>query len=240
MSKAEPEALADVDPLLAGYADALRDHDTPTREQTSATWAAIEAQTTSRARVWVPIVVAVAAVIVGVLLVAPSSSLQEAQREPASAAPYRGGADRVEGRAAPKVPSPLRDTPTQTPRPPQPPAAPESEQPSPPPARPAPPPKRPKVEPEASEPSSLAQETLLLRKIQRARAAKQHARVLELTAEHAKRFPDGTFASERSLARVQALCSVGREADARRARDRFVDKHPRSHLVPQFKAACPD
>lgn len=233
MSKAEPEALDDVDPLLAEYASALREQETPSREQASATWAAIEAETQSRSRLWLPIVVAVAAILVGALLVGPFSPLQRTKSEPATEAPYRSGDDPTEGRAKPSEPA--RATAL---RPTAPPAELERVQ------RdllaPAPKPKRPKSQPAPVQPSSLAQETKLLRKIQQAGGAKQHSRVLELTAEHAKRFRNGTFAAERSLARVRALCSVGRRADARSARDRFIEKHPRSHLVPQFEAVCRD
>ena len=240
MSKAEPEALRDVDPLLAEYAAALHEQDSPTHEQAKATWAAVEAQTQSRSRVWLPIAIAVAAVLVGALLVGRFSSLRQSEQAPATEAPYQAGDQEEGGRAKPKNPEPVRSMPTPPPRPA--PSRPEVEveQPAPEPAAPAVEPRRPKPEPQATEPSSLAQETALLRKIQQARGAKQHARVLELPAEHAKRFPNGTFAAERVLARVRALCSVGRQVDARRARDRFVAKHPRSHLVPQFESACPD
>lgn len=237
MSKVEPEPLAEVDPLLAGYAAALREHDTPSDEEASVTWAALEAQTRTRPRSWLPIAIAAAAVVVGALLIGPFSRLREAEQQPASEAPYRTDDPQPPAHAETKARAPVRpkSVPSTAPAPPASVTAPAPE-----PVAPAAKPKRPKPEAAATAPSSLAQETLLLRKIQRAHAAQQHRRVLALTAEHAKRFPTGTFAAERSLARVRALCNIGRLADARSARDRFVEAHPSSHLVPQFQAVCAD
>ncbi len=244
MSKAEPESLQDCDPVLADYTAALRDVETPTPERAQATWTAVEAATRQRSRLWIPIVLAAAAVILGIVFVGPPSMMEREQTGRPKQTPYRtdgpatGGHAESRPRPAPaatsksEVPSPevaLPEPPTEVATEPAPASA------------PAPAPKRPTPSKEAppAGPSSLAQETSLLRDIQRAQAAKEHSRVLELTHAHRQRFPKGTFAAERSLARVRSLCALGRAADARKAGQDFIRKHPRSHLVSQFESACP-
>jgi outer membrane protein assembly factor BamD (BamD/ComL family) len=97
--------------------------------------------------------------------------------------------------------------------------------------------RRTRVKPETG-PSALARETALIGEIRRAQAAGRYAEVVLFTGQHAKRFPKGAFADERSLARARALCRLGKTSQARKVSDRFVRKHPNSHLVPQFEAIC--
>ena len=247
MSKAEPELrpLEDVDPLLAGHASALRDVETPAPDRVEAIWTAVEAetrhQTRGRSRLWIPLVLAAAAVLLGIVFVGPSSVLDRGETSRPNQTPYRSDGPATGGRAESKQrpaaakPAPKPNT---LPRVVEPDPEPEGELATP--LRAAVPKRRkPDTAAVSPGPSSLAQETSLLRELQRAQAAKDHRRVLELTDAHRRRFAKGTFVAERSLARVRALCALGRATDAREAGQDFIRKHPRSHLVSQFKAACP-
>lgn len=244
MPKAEPERrpLVEVDPVLADYASALRKVETPALDRAEATWAAVEAETHRPSRLWIPALLVAAAAILGFVFVWPSSVLEREQAGRPKQTPYGSDAPATEGQAKAK---PLRSTPepehvpestpesTREPRvevTPEPAAitAVRTETRRPKPAKPTP----------DSAPSSLAQETSLLREIQRAQAASEHTRVLSLTREHERRFPKGTFAAERTLARVRSLCRLGRTEDAHAASQSFVRRHPRSHLLPQFESAC--
>ncbi len=249
MSKAEPELqpLEDADPGLAAYAAALREVETPPPDRVLETLVAIENETRKPTRLWIPLVIAAAAVLVGVVFVGPSAVFEQGQAENPTQTPYRSDAPTTDGQAQPR-PAPVEaDAKEPAPEPelapipePLPEPVPEPVLPEP---QPTPTTKRPKAsKPDPTPdpgPSSLAQETALLREIQAAQASGQHGRVLALTKDHAERFPRGTFAGERSLARVRALCRLGRAEDARKASDRFVRKHPKSHLVKQFESACP-
>lgn len=64
---------------------------------------------------------------------------------------------------------------------------------------------------------TLADENDLYRRVRRALAQGNPKRALALIEEHAATFPAGVFAREREVARVQALCALGRVMQARRA-----------------------
>lgn len=53
-------------------------------------------------------------------------------------------------------------------------------------------------------------------------------KTLTLVQEHERRFPDGILSSEREFLRISALARLGRTAEARAARDRFVATWPQS------------
>jgi outer membrane biosynthesis protein TonB len=250
MSEVEPELrpLPEADPGLADYAAALREAETPRPDQVLATLRAIEAETRRPVRLWIPLVIAAAAILLSVVFVGPSAIFEEGPAENPTQTPYRSEALTTDGQAQSREAEP-EAPPRPTPEPALAPIEEPIPQPIPEPVpvpdpRPKPstkPAGATKPAPEASPdpgPSSLAQETALLRQIQRAQASGQHGRVLELTRDHARRFPRGTFVGERSLARVRSLCRLGRTADARKASDRFIRKHPKSHLVKQFESAC--
>jgi hypothetical protein len=61
---------------------------------------------------------------------------------------------------------------------------------------------------------------------------------LGAVAEHARRFPDGVLAEERTATRVVALCELGRVAEADRARASFAARWPRSVHAARVHAAC--
>ncbi|MCR9159945.1 MAG: hypothetical protein ACE37F_06320 [Nannocystaceae bacterium] len=254
----EPERrpLAEADPLLAEYAAALRSTETPSLERSAAVLASLE--TRAPRRLWIPLALAVAAVLAALVVARPSAMFDEGESDTPTQTPYRSDAAAAEQRARGEQPPTRKAQPS---APPQQQAAPEvpvelpvsapevevEVVPDPDPT--ATPARRPSArqpaargaeEPEQPGPSSLARETALLREIKRAQADGKHTRVLQLTADHAQRFPGGTFSAERSLARVRALCQVGRAAQARSISARFVRNHPKSHLLKQFTLACPE
>ncbi|MCA9704711.1 MAG: hypothetical protein KDK70_02540 [Myxococcales bacterium] len=98
--------------------------------------------------------------------------------------------------------------------------------------------------PTADEPAPVADATLhaeiaLLRPAQKALRAKDYARALRLLDDHAKSFPRSVLAEERSLGRIQALCGLGRTAEAARSIEQFGRAHPGSPLTGRVQRACP-
>jgi len=67
----------------------------------------------------------------------------------------------------------------------------------------------------ASERDPLTEELLLLRRAQAARRAHRYASALAALREHQRRFPEGTLASERDVARALTLCESGRLDEGR-------------------------
>jgi TolA-binding protein len=116
-------------------------------------------------------------------------------------------------------PSPARRRPRPAPSPPE---GPEEDEPSPPAAD-----------------ATLHAEIALLRPAQKALRAGDHARALRLLDDHAKSFPRSVLAPERSLGRIQALCGLGRETEARQQIEAFGKKYPGSPLAGRVKKACP-
>jgi hypothetical protein len=88
----------------------------------------------------------------------------------------------------------------------------------------------------AAEPSTLAQETTLLRDADRALRAGDTTAALSLLDEHAARFPRGALAPERSAERLIVFCQVG-AADSR-AVARFLAAYPGSPVAARVKRAC--
>lgn len=80
----------------------------------------------------------------------------------------------------------------------------------------------------------LAAELALLREAREAPAA----RSLVLLEQHRKRFPSSTLADEREALRIARLCSVGRYAEAERAREPFEAGKPSALLRRQVELAC--
>jgi hypothetical protein len=86
--------------------------------------------------------------------------------------------------------------------------------------------------------SSIADETLLLGKVQVALRQGQPAVALELLDQYREAYPRGVLQEEATAARVVALCALGRSADGRRWADEFVRLHPKSLLLGRVRAAC--
>jgi hypothetical protein len=63
-------------------------------------------------------------------------------------------------------------------------------------------------------------------------------RALGLLEDHARRYPKGSLGEERDAARIAALCSLGRAAEAREATDGFLRAAPQSPQAGRIRASC--
>jgi hypothetical protein len=86
--------------------------------------------------------------------------------------------------------------------------------------------------------SSIAEETLLLGRVQVALRQGQPGRALELLDQYRETYPRGVLDEEALASRVVALCSSGRSADGRRWAEDFVRRYPRSLHLGRVRAAC--
>jgi RNA polymerase sigma-70 factor (ECF subfamily) len=75
----------------------------------------------------------------------------------------------------------------------------------------------------------LAEQTRIAR---RANATDDPERVLAITGEYQRRFPDGFFGEQLGLRRIQALCRLQQHARARREVKRLRREYPRSERLP--------
>jgi hypothetical protein len=92
--------------------------------------------------------------------------------------------------------------------------------------------------PAASPAASLADETRVLANARGALAAGRAGAALALLDEHARRFPSGALAEERSAVQVLSLCALGRVEEAKQVADAFVSRAPRSPLLPRLRGSC--
>jgi hypothetical protein len=90
----------------------------------------------------------------------------------------------------------------------------------------------------APAPSHLLEETRLIADAQRALNGGASAKALAILEQHRSRFPSGELAQERDAARVFALCALGRNADAQRARRAFGTSWPDSPLGVRVRGGC--
>jgi outer membrane protein assembly factor BamD (BamD/ComL family) len=74
--------------------------------------------------------------------------------------------------------------------------------------------------------------------VQRALRDGRAEEALRLLAEQDKTFARGALHEERAAARVLALCSAGRTAEGRAARDRFLATYPRSPAADRVRSSC--
>ena len=86
--------------------------------------------------------------------------------------------------------------------------------------------------------ATLEDETRLVQSAIAALRSGDPASGLSLLDEHAREFPHGVLAEERSGERVLALCALGREAEARTAADRFLVEHANAPLAGKVRASC--
>ena len=82
--------------------------------------------------------------------------------------------------------------------------------------------------PRASSSSSLAKETALLSKAQRALQSGDANQALELLDKHEREHAHGVLEEERSAARVIALCKLEKRAEATAAAADFLARYPNS------------
>ncbi|MFV8755451.1 hypothetical protein ACNOYE_33295 [Nannocystaceae bacterium ST9] len=75
--------------------------------------------------------------------------------------------------------------------------------------------------------------------IEAARAATDPADILAALERHRDEFPSGVLADEREVMRIEALCGLGRIADAERVAAAFVAAKPSHPLRSRVEPACP-
>jgi RNA polymerase sigma-70 factor (ECF subfamily) len=90
----------------------------------------------------------------------------------------------------------------------------------------------------AAAPTTLDAETQLVRAGVSALHAGDAAEALAAFDQHARLYPTGFLAEERSGERVLALCDLGRKADASDAARAFLAAYPRSPLAARVRASC--
>lgn len=90
----------------------------------------------------------------------------------------------------------------------------------------------------ASSPALSPEEVASFQRAQAALAEGRDAAALAALDAHGRRFPGGIFEEERLVSRATALCRLGRLADARAARDRFLADRPTSHLAERMRRLC--
>jgi len=82
--------------------------------------------------------------------------------------------------------------------------------------------------PSARRSGTLAQEVAMLSRATADLQAGRAADALKVLAEHQRKYPGGQLAEERRAARVQALCVLGRRAEAEAELERLVRTSPQS------------
>jgi hypothetical protein len=85
---------------------------------------------------------------------------------------------------------------------------------------------------------SLAEEVELIQRAQQALRDDDARAALQLTEQHASRFPHGVLSAERVVLRVQALCSTGRVSEARGEADAFLAVSATSPQAARIRASC--
>jgi hypothetical protein len=101
---------------------------------------------------------------------------------------------------------------------------------------PVPPPSR-KLAPKPSA-DALVQELSLLHQALAASRSGNASRALELSREHAQRYPNSRLGIERSAIEVRSLCSLGRPAEARKVAERLRSQAPSSPVSAALKDTC--
>jgi hypothetical protein len=156
----------------------------------------------------------VSSVIVGVGLIGGALFLMT-RHGPEVTIPARSAVAVTTGSAAPVAVPPVESDPVALPAAP---AAPELPAPS---ARPA--------------PDRLAQELAFLERATSALHAGRASNALKVLDEYQRKFPNGLLALERSAARAQALCSLGRRSEAQTELSRLPAQSP---SVARAKQVC--
>jgi hypothetical protein len=85
---------------------------------------------------------------------------------------------------------------------------------------------------------SLAQEVLILSRASSELRAGRPAAALKALDEHQRSFPSGVLTQERTAARIQALCALGRTKEARSALERLARTSPNSPHEARARKAC--
>ena len=85
---------------------------------------------------------------------------------------------------------------------------------------------------------SLDEEVMQMRTAYDQLRAGEPLRALSSLAEHAQRFPDGKLTTMRKVARIQALCDLGRRSAASEEAARFLEEHGDSPYAPRIRQVC--
>lgn len=85
---------------------------------------------------------------------------------------------------------------------------------------------------------TIGAETQLLRRADQALRNGDPPRALDLLDEHARTFPNGVLAEERSAERVTTLCALGRVSEARTEAARFLAANGESPLADAVRRSC--
>ena len=85
---------------------------------------------------------------------------------------------------------------------------------------------------------SLAEEVAILSEASSALHGGRPAAALKLLDEHRKKFPRGALGQERTSARIQALCALGRTKEAQADLARLARAAPNSPHVARARKAC--
>lgn len=85
---------------------------------------------------------------------------------------------------------------------------------------------------------SLAEEVALLSRAETELHAGRPAKALVALAEHQRKFPRGALAEERTAARIQALCALGRSDEANAQLRQLLHISPNSALEERSRQAC--
>lgn len=87
-------------------------------------------------------------------------------------------------------------------------------------------------------PERLAQEVALLARATTALRSGRAGAALAVLNEHQSQFPQGVLVEERRAARAQALCALGRRAEAQSELSRLAKTAPQSAQVARARQAC--
>jgi hypothetical protein len=85
---------------------------------------------------------------------------------------------------------------------------------------------------------SLSQEVAILSRASSELHAGRPAAALKALDEHQRSFPSGVLTQERTAARIQALCALGRTKEARSALERLARTAPNSPHEARARKAC--
>lgn len=83
------------------------------------------------------------------------------------------------------------------------------------------------------------EERRLVNGAEAALARRDSDQAFSLLYEHATKFPNGKLAALRQAVHIQALCRVGKTAEARHEAASFLANSPASPLANQVRSACP-
>jgi len=84
----------------------------------------------------------------------------------------------------------------------------------------------------------LTEEVALLSRAETELHAGRPAKALVALAEHQRRFPRGALAEERTAAKIQALCALGRNEEANAQLRQLLHISPKSALEERSRQAC--